>query len=307
MKVFLTGATGFLGAQIARELGERGHVCLALARNAQGAERLAHIAPKAEICYGDMFAMDSYRPALADFAPEALIHCGWRGVLGAQRNDLAQLDNLAASAALAQAAIAHGARVIIGVGSQAEYGPRSGPFSEDDPATPETLYGVAKLATAGAFMSLGRLHEARAVWGRVFSLYGPGHDGPWLVPSLIRAFASGEALPLTKCEQMWEFTHVRDAARGFVALLETPKASGVFNVASGAPTRLRDAVLMLRDLVAPDVEPQFGAAPYRPDQVMRLEARIERIRAVTDWAPEIGLADGFAETAAAFAQQRKAA
>ena len=303
----MTGATGFLGANIARALIEGGHECGALARNESGAARLAALAPQAAVYYGDLFGSDSCHEALARFRPDALIHCAWRGVTGAERNDLGQLDNIVASAALAQAAINCGARILIGVGSQAEYGARASAVGEDDPTTPETLYGVAKLATAGAFMALARMEGVRAAWGRVFSLYGPGQDGPWLVPSLMRAFAVGDPLELTKCEQIWEFTHVRDAARGFVSLLESAEAKGAFNVASGAPMRLRDAVLLLRDLVAPGVEPQFGRAPYRPDQVMHLEAKIDRIRAVTGWAPETDLKEGFAETVAAYSQRRKAA
>lgn len=304
MRVFLTGATGFLGAALAQELGARGHDCIAMARRGGDASRLA---PATTIVEGDLFDIEGCRALMAQWRPQALIHCGWRGVEGAARNEMAQLDNIAASAALAEAALAQGARILIGVGTQAEYGARSGAFDENDFPAPQTLYGVAKLAVSGAFAALGRQYDARVVWGRVFSLYGPGQSESWLVASLIGAMMRGEAPALTPCEQIWEFTHVRDAARGFVALLETPGAAGLFNVASGATTPLRDAVLMLRDLVAPGIEPQFGRIPYRPDQVMRLEARIERICAATGWAPRIDLRDGFAETVAAFAQERAAA
>ncbi|MCC3245815.1 NAD(P)-dependent oxidoreductase [Methylocystis sp. WRRC1] len=307
MRVFVTGATGFLGGELTRALIARGHEVLALARTTEGMARHAALAPGATFIQGDLFSPQDWRSGLARFRPDALIHCGWRGVVGAERNDLAQLENIAASARLAEAAIECGAQVVIGVGSQAEYGARSGAFGETDPTTPETLYGASKLATSGAFLTLGAIHGVRAVWGRVFSLYGPGNDGPWLVPSLIRALSNGQQLDLTRCEQIWEFTHVRDAAQGFVALLETPQAHGVFNVASGAPAPLRDAVLLLRDMIDRNARPNFGAIPYRPDQVMHLEAKIDRIRAVTGWSPRIGLMEGFEETVAAFRRERMAA
>lgn len=307
MRVFLTGATGFLGAALARELCARGHECVAMARDRDGAARLAHLVPAATPVEGDLFDTTGCRALMAQWRPEALIHCGWRGVSGAARNDVAQLENIAASAHLAAAALAQGARVLIGVGTQAEYGARSDACDEADAPAPETLYGVAKLATMGAFAALGRHYDARFVWGRVFSLYGPGQSGSWLVASLIEALRRGEAPALTRCEQMWEFTHVRDAARGFVALLETPQAAGVFNVASGETIPLRDAVLLLRDLAGSGVEPRFGEIPYRADQAMRLEARIDRIRAVTGWSPQTGLREGFAETVASFAAARAAA
>lgn len=306
MKVFLTGATGFLGAEIARELCARGHDCVALARSRQGADRLLQIAPSATVVLGDFFDVAGCQELLARCRPDALLHCGWQGVVGADRNDPRQFDNVAASVRLAEAALLHGARLLVGVGSQAEYGPRAEAIDEADPPAPETFYGAAKLSTCNAFSTLGRLHGARVVWGRVFSLYGPGQTDEWLIGGLIRAFLSGEAPALTPCAQKWEFTHVRDAAQAFCALLETPAAYGVFNVASGESRSLRDTVLFLRDLIAPQIEPRFGCVPYRTDQVMHLMGKVERIRSVTGWSPVVGLEEGFAETVAAFSSGRVA-
>lgn len=303
MKIFLTGATGFLGAAIARRLVARGHEVAALTR--RDSPRLAGI--RVRQVTGDFFSPDTYRGALRDIAPNALLHCGWAGVAGAARNDLAQIDNISASAALFAAAIESGATRIVGVGSQGEYGPKAGRIIESEPTEPTTLYGIAKVATSRTLATLAGLHGVNAAWGRVFSLYGPGDDGDWLIPSLIRAFREGRAPKLTRCEQVWEYLHVDDAADAFVALVETPDATGLFNVGSGAPSPLRDIVLTLRDLAAPDVEPQFGALPYRPDQVMHLEADITRISQATGWRPRIAFKQGLAQTLAAFAQERAAA
>lgn len=303
MRIFLTGATGFLGASIARRLVARGHEVAVLVR--RESPRLAGV-PLTQVT-GDLSATDSYRAALAAFAPQALLHCGWGGVAGAARNDLAQLDNIAAAAALFAAAIDSGATRIVGVGSQGEYGPKAGRIAEREPTEPTTLYGIAKVATARTLLTLAALHDVSAAWGRVFSLYGPGDDGDWLIPSLIRAFRQGRTPQLTRCEQVWEYLHVDDAADAFVALVETPDATGLFNVGSGAPAPLRDIVLMLRDMAAPDIAPDFGALPYRPDQVMHLEADIERIAQATGWRPRIALKQGLADTLASFAQERAAA
>ena len=113
-------------------------------------------------------------------------------------------------------------------------------------------------------------------------------------------------MALTKCAQRWEFTHVRDAARGFISLLETPTAHGVFNVAAGRAVCLRNVVMTLRELMAADVSPVFGALAYRPDQVMHLEAKIDRIREATGWSPQTSLADGLAETVIWFRKRHAA-
>jgi len=297
MKIFLTGASGFLGGATLRALVAQGHDCAVLHRGPSS--RLGDLASGVQIVEGDFFAPDSYRAALLEFAPDALLHCGWWGVAGADRNDLRQLDNLPATGHLVAAALDAGAKIVVGVGSQGEYGPKAGRISEDEAPEPTTLYGISKLAACKALLALAGQRGARGAWGRVFSLYGPGDDGPWLVPSLIRAFREQRAPDLTGCEQIWEFTHVADAADALVALVECEAAQGVFNIGSGAPVSLHAAVTLLRDLVAPHVAPNFGAVPYRPDQVMHLEANIDRIAAVTGWRPRVALAEGFAQTVAA--------
>lgn len=301
MRIFVTGATGFLGFEVTKRLVDLGHDCAILSRRDDlASSRLASCSDRVHVIAGDVFQPDGYRAALRQFAPEAVIHCAWWGVAGADRNDIRQLDNIPAAGCLVEAAAESGAKIVIGVGSQAEYGQKRGAVPEDSAAEPTTLYGVAKLAAARAVLNIATERGVRAAWGRVFSLYGPGEDRPWLVPSLIRDFMANRAPELTACEQIWEFTHVADAAAAIVALLDSDDARGVFNIGSGDPVRLRDAVLLLRDLVAPRIEPLFGRVAYRPDQVMHLEADISRIRDATGWRPNVSLPRGFAETVAWF-------
>jgi nucleoside-diphosphate-sugar epimerase len=301
MRIFVTGATGFLGFEVTARLVRLGHDCAVLMRSGDLAgTRLAGWSDRVEIVVGDIFQPESYRPALRRFSPEAVVHCAWWGVAGADRNDVRQLDNIPAAGRLVEAAAESGARIVVGVGSQAEYGQKQGPVAEDCVAEPTTLYGVSKVAASRAMLNLAAARGMRGAWGRVFSLYGPGEDRPWLVPTLIRDFMASKAPELTGCEQIWEFTHVADAADAIVALLFGEEAQGVFNIGSGDPVLLRDAVLLLRDLVAPRIEPLFGKIAYRPDQVMHLEADISRIRRATGWRPRVSLADGFEETVAWF-------
>jgi nucleoside-diphosphate-sugar epimerase len=55
---------------------------------------------------------------------------------------------------------------------------------------------------------------------------------------------------------------------------------------------------MLRDAAAPGAPLGFGEVPYRPDQVMHLEADIRKIGEATGWKPEVPLQAGLAETVA---------
>jgi nucleoside-diphosphate-sugar epimerase len=296
MRTLVTGASGFLGAAVATALVDRGDEVAVLIRRDIGATRLAPISGKITAIVGDLLSPETYADALRGFAPDAVVHCGWWGVDGADRNEIMQLHNLVATGALVETAISAGATIVLGIGSQAEYGSVPGPAHEDTPARPTTLYGITKLAAGQAWLRIAGERGVRGVWGRCYSLYGPGDNGSWLIPSLIRSFRAGHPLDMTAGEQVWEYLHVVDAANAIAALLETPSAAGVFNIGAGTTVRLRNVVEMIRDLVSSTVTPRFGSVPYRPDQVMHLQADISRLIATTGWRPQIALYDGLRQT-----------
>ena len=91
---------------------------------------------------------------------------------------------------------------------------------------------------------------------------------------------------------------MEDVARAVLAVATTPTAAGVFNLGSGRASRVRDVVERIRDLAAPGMDLVFGEIPFRPDQVMHMEADVSRLRAATGWHPHISLEEGLEGTVA---------
>ncbi len=63
-----------------------------------------------------------------------------------------------------------------------------------------------------------------------------------------------------------------------------------------AMTTVRSIVERIRDHIDSGVSLRFGEVPYRPGQVMHLEADISRLREATGWSPRIGLDEGLRRT-----------
>jgi UDP-glucose 4-epimerase len=295
MRVFVTGASGFLGSYLVAGLLERGYEVATLLRPGTSCWRLEGVYQRLYVIKGKLEELDGLRGALLDFGPDAIVHMAWRGVAGADRNSPVQATNVSDTVRLAELASVVGAKVFVGAGSQAEYGPYNRAIREDDPARPTTLYGMAKLA-AGAMA--GRLCEERGLrwaWLRIFSTYGPKDADYWLIPSMIRNLRAGQHMSLTACEQRWGFLHARDAAAAIRLAITHASASGVFNVGSQDAPLLRETVMRLRDLVDPGANLGFGDLAYRPDQVMVLSADVSRMLAL-GWRPEVPLDEGLRET-----------
>jgi nucleoside-diphosphate-sugar epimerase len=295
MRIFVTGASGFLGSYLVADLLERGHEVAVLLRPDSASWRLGEVRGRLNVIPGAMEHLDGLRGPLGAFAPEAVVHMAWRGVAGSDRNSPVQAANVADTVRLVELAAEAGARIFVGAGSQAEYGPYDRAIREDDPPWPTTLYGMGKLAAGSMAMRLCEEKGLRSAWLRIFSTYGPKDADYWLIPSMIRNLRSGQHMALTACEQRWGFLHARDAASAFRLATTHTHASGIFNVGSPEAPPLRETVMRLRDLVDPGAALGFGELAYRPDQVMILAADVSRMLAL-GWKPEVPLDEGLRET-----------
>jgi UDP-glucose 4-epimerase len=296
--VAITGATGFVGSAITRKMVQAGLEVTVLLRPESNLARLAGI---------DGLHLLQYRqlnePAVSSWlrtrGVHAMVHCAWRGVAGQDRNEIFQVtENLPLTLQAAQVAVESGLRRWIGIGSHAEYGNPNCVVSESHPSVPTTLYGKAKLAAGIASLGLCEAQGIPAAWVRIFSTYGPGDSGAWLIRYVIDEFLAGRRPKLTRCEQIWDYLYVDDAARAVLALLEAP-ATGVFNLGSGRPVVLRSVIEAIRQELKTELTAEFGAVPYRPDQVMHLEADISKLSGATGWHPQVDLAEGLRLTVAA--------
>jgi nucleoside-diphosphate-sugar epimerase len=235
---------------------------------------------------------------MAAFSPDAVLHLAWWGVANHARFDHRQMtENIEAACALADSAAKAGAAAFIGVGSQAEYGTASS-MQEDALPDPTSLYGAAKVATLYLTRQFAAQSGMRHAWARLFSTYGPGDNDGWLIPMLITEMLAGRRPKTTLGTQRWDWLHVDDVGRALVSLATTPTAEGVFNLGSGHAVAVRSVIERIRDLAAPSMELVFGEIPFRPDQIMHMEADITRLKAVTRWAPSISIEEGLAETIA---------
>jgi len=297
MKVLLTGASGFVGSNVLRQLVARpGDEVAALLRHPEEAWRIREELPKVHVVRAGLDDGEALEKGIASFAPSHVIHLAWAGVFGKDRNDASQYANVHRSMRLLDVALRSGARHFIGLGSQAEYGPCQARIDESTPTAPTTMYGAAKLATCIMASRLCELSGARFAWLRLFSSYGPQDSPEWMIPYLALKLLHRERPAVTAAEQRWDYVYVEDAAAGIVAVARSDSAHGIFNLGSGTAPRLRDIIERVRDTIDPALAIGFGEVAYRPDQVMHLEADITRLTRATGWRPQVDLAEGTRRT-----------
>ena len=145
MKVFVTGASGFIGSYLVKQLINDGHELLCLKRLTSDISRLADL----QIQWVNV--TDDWQSTFKAFHPEAVFNLAWDGVSSADRviwqkqvpniNFQQELLNLSAECAV---------KKFIGIGSQSEYGDFEGVIDETYPVNPKTAYAATKLACSSA-------------------------------------------------------------------------------------------------------------------------------------------------------------
>jgi nucleoside-diphosphate-sugar epimerase len=272
-RVVVTGANGFIGRWLVRELRETGaHV--------QGWTR-AHV---------DLNDAAAIRQALDRIAPDTIFHLAASGVAPHSQQeecierDLAMTANLITSAAPGT--------LFIQAGSMAEYG-FSGRLAEDAQCRPRSDYGRAKLAATDHALVHGPGFGLRVRVARIFGAYGPGERAGRLIPTLTERLRRGRPVPLSDGSQRRDFIHLSDCCS---ALIRIAKATAggealVVNVGTGRALTLRTACERIADALRADrALLQFGVLARRATDEDVLEANTDRLAALTGSVPPQRLA-----------------
>lgn len=294
MKVFVTGASGFIGAHVTRALLASGHSVTALVVPGDSLWRLEEAIGKFSVVTGRVADRDLLRRALNEFRPEACIHLAWYAEPGNYLTSPENIASLTDSLSLLDELIQTGCRQVIMAGTCAEYDTEKGFLREDTPARPTTLYAATKLAGCLIGQQLAAAAKINFAWGRIFYPYGPQEDPRRLVPAAICALQQGRSFPATLGEQVRDYIFIEDVAAAFCVMLEK-QANGVFNISSGAPVTIRHLLETIAVLMGRSDLTQFGAMAYRdwePPFICGDNSRLKQL----GWRPEYTLSQGLLQT-----------
>jgi GDP-4-dehydro-6-deoxy-D-mannose reductase len=292
MRVLVTGAGGFVGRHLVKNLIDFGHEPLSF-----DLKPLKSSPPETSF-QGDLRNADELNKMVASLNPEGCIHLGGIAFVPMGWTDphLVFSVNVLGTINLLEAfrLNAPQARMLV-VTSSEVYGmcPKDHLLHEDSPLDPSGLYGVSKVAADLMALLYARRYSMHIMTARPLNHIGPGQSPAFVssafadqILDIVLDRKNPPVIKVGNLETERDFTDVRDVVRAYRLLLEKGKAGEAYNIASGKKVKIRFLLDELCRLARVDPVIEIDPQRYRlSDSSPAVDSG--KILREAGWKPEI--------------------
>lgn len=299
-RVFITGGSGFVGANLTRFLLKKNYSIHILNRSKQLPWRLKNLSASITVHKGDVTDAKSLKQILLKANPDYIIHLAAYGAYHYQTEleKMVQV-NIEGTKNLLEASKDIPYKCFINTGSSSEYGFKNKPMKETDFCDPVSYYAATKLAATNICKVFARINNKPIVTLRLFSVFGPYEEPTRFIPTIMKALLQKQQIKLTPGNQRRDFIYVDDVSTAYMKALSLGKKiqGEIFNIGTGKEYTNDEVVKKLFAGAKDTTEIVKGAYPKRTWDTPHWKANISHVKNVLGWEAkrtlEKGLSQGY--------------
>ncbi len=254
MKVLVTGANGYLGQGIVRQLIDNSVDVVATDFSVEGIDKRA----KCIAC--DLFQIED--PYNYFGQPDVILHLAWRD--GFVHYSDAHINDLTKHYDFIKYFAQSPVKRISVMGSMHEIGFFEGSIKDSTPCNPVTPYGISKNALRQLTGMLCKQNTKEFQWFRGFYIVSNSPNGSSIFSKIAKAEAEGKAdFPFTLGQNQFDFIDYEMFCKQVAAAINSD-VCGIINICSGYPEKLAERVERFLKENDFKIKLQYGAFPDRP-------------------------------------------
>lgn len=271
MKILVTGANGYLGQGIVKQILDNGHEVIATDF------KVGYIDQKAKVMPGDLFSVDDPYEYFEE--PDAILHLAWRD--GFVHYSNTHIYDLPKHFLFLKKLAESGIKQISVMGSMHEIGFFEGSINEGTPCHPTTPYGIGKNALRDLTDMLCKQNNIVFQWLRGYYIVGNSDYGSSIFSKIVAAAEAGKhEFPFTLGQNQYDFIDYPDFCEQVASAVGQTNVNGIINICSGKPEKLADRVERFIKENNYDIKLQYGVfqdRPYDSKAIWGDSGKIEKI------------------------------
>jgi CDP-glucose 4,6-dehydratase len=301
-QAFVTGATGFIGAQVTKKLVEAGAFVVCLQRDGVRANSLDlfDLRRRVTVVNGAVEDFALIERAINEYEIEAVFHLAAQAIVGAaNRSPLSTFEtNIRGTYALLEACrVSPTIKRVVVASSDKAYGTQQNlPYTEEYPLHGLFPYDASKACTDILARSYAHSFNTPVVVSRFANIYGPGDMNlSRVIPGTIIAVLRGQS-PVIRSDgtPVREFVYVEDVADGYLLLAEKIEAvSGeAFNFGAGERITMLELVERIIRLSGKNLKPNVLLQRKIEREIDAQYLSSEKVEKRLGWQAKVGLDEG---------------
>lgn len=289
----VTGASGFVGAEVCRKLIEEGYDVVAVVSPFSKPTRLKSIQKKLLIINANLADEKNVHKIFEKYKPQIVLHLATHGVYRYQQDDENRIviDNFLMMNHLLRYSVEFGIYKFINTGSVFEYGTRKGKVNGTDVDLADILdkYSAIKMATTALANSYA--DNLKVLTLRLFTVYGPEEDGSRFIKSTIKSAISNMSIRIAP-GVVRDFVYVEDVARAYVNSVKSNFESGeIINIGFGVKRDLYAVAKMIKKVTKSKSEIIIDSL-RKKNKDSFVWADISKARKILNWSPKFSMLQG---------------